>query len=59
MHFQVKLAVRAAALMAAGVAGLAAPQMANAQLFVNNPDFNALRLPLVEAAAAPPPAPGS
>jgi hypothetical protein len=39
MHFQVKQAVRTAALIAAGVAGLASHQMAGAQLFVNNPDF--------------------
>jgi hypothetical protein len=41
MHFQVKQAVRTAVLVAAGVAALAAPQMAGAQLFVNNPDFKA------------------
>jgi hypothetical protein len=38
MYFHLK-ALRTAAIVAAATAGLAVPQIAGAQLFVNNPDF--------------------
>ena len=44
MHFSWKQAVRIAALTAAAAAGLAAPNAAGAQLFVNNPEFKTGRI---------------
>ena len=39
MRFKVTKRVRAATILAAGTAAIASPQLAGAQLFVNDPDF--------------------